>query len=358
MSAAPPTIRLALAVAALASLLGGDALAVDRVTLATNWRAQPEHGGFYQAAADGTYREYGLEVTIRPGGPLVNNRPLLPMGKVDFLMATNLLQPFAAAKQKIPTRAVAAVFQKDPQCLIAHPDQGYDQWKDLTRAPLLMSNSGRYSFFLWMQAAHGFQRRNLRPYNHSLAPFLARKSWVQQGYATAEPRRVAEKLGREPLVFLLADHGWNSYSTLIETTEKLIDQKPELVQRFVDASLVGWRNYLDGDDAAVRDANDAIKRANPTMTDGQIAYSRREMRRRGLVDSGDTLTLGLGAMRVERVKDFYSKMVDAGVYKRGELDPARAVTTRFVNKGVAKREAAESATGAATTETSISSNEG
>jgi len=203
----------------------------------------------------------------------------------------------------------------------------------------LYAQPGRFSFFLWMEAAHGFQRKKLRPYNHSLAPFLTRKTWVQQGYATAEPRRVAEKLGREPKVFLLADHGWNSYSTLIETSDKLIAEKPDLVQRFVDASMIGWRTYLDGDAAKVRAANETIKKANPTMTDGQIAYSRQEMRRRGLIDSGDTLKLGLGAMRVDRVRSFFDKMVAAGVHKRGDLDPAEAVTTRFVNKGVARRPA-------------------
>ncbi len=319
----------------------GSSYALDAVVFATNWKAQPEHGGFYQALADGTYREYGLDVTIRPGGPKVRNRPLLAAGRVDFLMGTNLLQPFDAVKQGVPTRAVAAIFQKDPQCLIAHPGQGYDRWRDLTRAPLLMSNSGRYSFFLWMKAAHGFERRNLRSYNHSLGPFLAHKDWIQQGYATAEPRRVAEAIGQEPRVFLLADHGWNSYSTLIETTDQKIQEQPDLVQRFVTASLIGWRSYLDGSDSD--QANELIKRENPTMTDGQIAYSLQAMQERGLVDSGDARQLGIGAMRAERVQSFFAKMVEAGVYRDGELDPTGAFTTTFVNQGIG-RPAADAST--------------
>ncbi|MEM6329373.1 MAG: ABC transporter substrate-binding protein [Planctomycetota bacterium] len=324
--------------AAVVCLSVAPAGAADRVTLALNWKAQPELGGFYQAAVDGTYRDAGLEVTIKPGGPKVRNRPLLAAGRVDFLIGTNLLQPFNAVKQEVPTRAVAAIFQKDPQCLIAHPGQGYNRWDDLRRAPLLMANSGRYSFFLWMQAAHGFERRNLRPYNHSLGPFLANKTWIQQGYATAEPRRVAEALGRAPRVFLLADHGWNSYSTLIETTDAMIREKPGLVQRFVDASLTGWRNYLDGGAQATRAANQRIKRDNPTMTDGQIAYSLEAMRERGLVDSGDALTRGVGAMDAERVESFFAKMVTAGIYKPGEIDPARSFTAQFVNRGVGRRQ--------------------
>ncbi|MEX2168725.1 MAG: ABC transporter substrate-binding protein [Pirellulales bacterium] len=299
--------------------------------MATNWKAQPELGGFYQALADGTYEEFGLDVTIQPGGPLVNNRVLLPVGRVDFLVGTNLLQPFEAAKQGIPTQVVAAIFQKDPQCLIAHPDSGYKNWDDLKRAPLLMGNSGRFSFFVWMKAAHDFDERNLRPYNHNLAPFLTNKAAVQQGYATAEPKRVEEVIGREPLVFLLADHGWNSYSTVIETRTDLIENKPDLVQRFVDASIVGWYHYLYGDNSK---ANDLIKRENAEMTDGQIAYSLRKLREQGLIDSGDTLEKGIGAIDTARVKNFYEKMVSAGLFEEGDLDPVEAVTTRFVNKGV------------------------
>lgn len=315
------------------------AWALDQVTLGTNWKAQPELGGFYQAATDGTYEKYGLQVTIKPGGPLINNRPLLPIGRVDFLIGTNLLQAFDAVKQKVPTKVVAAIFQKDPQCLISHPGQGLDDWKDLPSAPLIMSNSGRYSFFLWMKSAHSFQRKNLRPYNHSLTPFLAHKKWIQQGYVTAEPKRVEEVLGQVPNVFLLADHGWSTYSTVIETSNELIELQPKLVQRFVNASLIGWRNYLSGTDADRTAANAMIKKQNPAMTDAQIAYSLKAMNARGLVDSGDSLKQGIGAMQAERVADFHTKLVEAGVFKKGEIDPAESFTTQFVNQGVGVAEA-------------------
>lgn len=306
------------------------AMALDKIVLGTNWKAQPELGGFYQALADGTYEKYGLDVTIRPGGPLVNNRVLLPTGRLEFLVGTNLLQPFEAAKQGIPTQVVAAIFQRDPQCIIAHPDSGYD-WDDLKKAPLLMGNSGRFSFFVWMKAAHGFDERNLRPYNHNLAPFLTNKAAVQQGFATAEPKRVEEVLGREPLVFLLADYGWDSYSTVIETRKDLIEKNPNLVQRFVDASIVGWYNYLYGDNAS---GNELIKRENPEMTDGQIAYSLRKLRDQSLIDSGDSLKKGIGTINSDRVEKFYEDMVRAGLFEKDDLDPAKVVTTRFVNKGV------------------------
>jgi NitT/TauT family transport system substrate-binding protein len=314
--------------------LASPAAAADKVTLALNWLAQPELGAFYQSLADGTYEEYGLDVTIKPGGPMINNRPQLAFGHVDFLIATNLLQPFDAIKRGIPTRVVAAFLQKDPQCLLAHPDSGYTSWDDLKGAPLFMGNTGRQSFFRWLDAAHGFRRDKLRQYNHSLAPFLVDKTAVMQGYATAEPKRVEEAIGRLPPVFLLADHGWSSYSTLLETRVDLIETNPDLVQRFVDASIVGWYRYIYGDDVVA--ANALIKRANPAMTDDQIAFSRKMMRERGLVDSGDSLERGIGAIDVERVHGFYAAMVAAGMYAEGDLDPAKAVSLDFVNKGVGR----------------------
>lgn len=311
------------------------ASAVDKVTLATNWLAQPELGGFYQAMADGTYARHGLEVTIKPGGPLVNNRPLLAFGKVDFLIGTNLIQPFDALKQEIPTKVVAAFFQKDPQCLLAHADGPWKTWNDLKQAPLLMGNAGRQTFFLWMHDAYGFPRANLRPYNHSLAPFLNDPRAAMQGFATAEPERIRAASGKEPRVFLLADHGWNSYSTVLETRNDLIAKNPALVQRFVDASIIGWNTYLDAEDTDAADV--LIKKDNPSMTDGLIKFSRRKMSELELLRSGEAKTQGIGAIDVERVKAFYAKMVAAGMYKDGEIDPAAAVTTEFVNKGVGGR---------------------
>jgi NitT/TauT family transport system substrate-binding protein len=316
------------------ALLPTVAAAADRVTLALNWKAQPELGGFYQALADGTYAAAGLEVTIKTGGPMVNNRPLLAFEQVDFLVGTNLLQPFDAVKQKIPTKAVAAFLQRDPQCLLAHPDSGYETWDDLRQAPLYMGNTGRLSFFRWLNTAHGFSRTKLRPYNHVLTPFLVDKTAVMQGYATAEPKRVEQALGRAPKVFLLADHGWTSYSTLLEARTALIEENPDLVQRFVDASIRGWYRYLHDDDVSA--ANKLIQRDNPAMTDEEIDFSRAKMREWGLVDSGDAVERGIGTMRIERVREFYRSMVAAGMYETREINPDDAVSLEFVNRGVGR----------------------
>lgn len=303
----------------------------EKVTLALNWKAQPELGGFYQALAAGHYAERGLDVSIRVGGPMINNRPLLPVGKIEFLIGTNLIPAFDVVKQGIPTRFVAALFQRDPQCLITHADGPVQTWDDLKKAPLMLGAPGRHSFFLWLESAHGFNRSLIRPYNHNLAPFLVHKDWAVQGYATAEPKRIREASGAEPKVFLLADNGWQSYSTVLETRQDLIDNKPELVQAFVDASIVGWYEYLYGDTA---EANRLILADNPDMTPSQIDYSIEMMREWGLVDSGDTITKGLGAIDGHRVASFCKTMTKAGLYQEGEIDASQAYDDRFIGKGV------------------------
>ena len=329
-----PICRRALGATALAAALSTalPALAQDKVVFATNWRAQAGHGGFYQSVADGTYKRYGLEVEIQQGGPQVNNRPMLPIGKIDFLMTGNLLLSFDQVKQGVPVTVVAAIFQKDPQAMLAHPGQGYDKWEDLKKAPtVLISKDGQFSFWQWMKADHGFKDEQLKPYTFNLGPFLADKKAVQQGYSIAEPYNVKKQAGFDPVVHLLADHGFSTYSTTIETRTQLVREKPDLVRRFVEASILGWYNYLYGD----RKAADAlIKKDNPDMTDDYIEGSVQLMKRLNIVDSGDALAKGIGAMDAARIKDFHDKMVKAGLYKPGEVDLSKVATFEFVNKGV------------------------
>ena len=303
---------------------------LDKVSFGTNWVAEAEHGGFYQALVDGTYRSHGLDVTIVPGGPNVNNRILLPVGKLDFFMSANTLQSFDAVEQNIPTLAVAAMFQKDPQVLMAHPDQGIETFEDLKKLTLFISREGLASYFQWLEADFGFSEARVKPYTSNPQPFLADKRSAMQGYVTSEPYAIEKQAGFRPKVFLLADQGFDSYSTLIETRRDLVADKPDLVQRFVDASIIGWMRYLYGDNSA---ANALIKRRNPEMTDGLLDYSLRKMKEYGIADSGDAAALGVGAMSDARMRNFYEKMVRAGVVKPS-IDVAKAYTLQFVNRGV------------------------
>jgi NitT/TauT family transport system substrate-binding protein len=304
--------------------------ALDKVTFGTNWLAEAEHGGYYQALVDGTYAKYGLDVTILPGGPQANNRLLLTSGKIEFYMGGNMLQSFTAVEQNIPTIVVAGDFQKDPQIFMSHPGVGMDKWADLPKATAFVGKEGLASFYMWMHSAYGFKEENVKPYTFNAAPFIADKTSIQQGYLTAEPFAVEKEGGFKPNIFLLADQGYSTYATTIETRTDLVEKSPDLVQRFVDASAVGWYHYLYGDNFK---ANVAIKKDNPDISDDQIAFSIAKLKEYGIVDSGDTLKLGIGAMTDERMKDFFDRMVKAGVVSAG-IDYKKSYTLKFVDKGV------------------------
>jgi len=319
-------------VAALAAIspAGAQDKPRDRITFATNWLAQAEHGGHYQALADGAYAKYGLDVTIRPGGPQLNNRLQLVSGRVEFYMSANLIPSFTAAEQNVPVKAIASMFQKDPFIFMSHPGQGFDKWEDLKGATAFVGNEALASIFQWMKQEYGFSEARVKPYTFNPAPFIADKKSIQQGYLTSEPFEVERQGKFKPNVFLAYDYGFDTYSTLIEARSDYIARNPDIVQRFVDASIIGWYNYIYGDNSK---ANELIKKSNPEMTDAQIAFSIARMKEYGIVDSGDSTTLGVGAMTDARIQSFYDKMAKAGVVKPG-LDIKAAYTLQFINKRV------------------------
>jgi NitT/TauT family transport system substrate-binding protein len=318
------------AMAAFVSIVPARSETLDKVTFGTNWIAEAEHGGFFQAVADGTYKKYGLDVTIIPGGPNENNRMLLIAGKIDFFMAANTLMSFDAVSNNVPVITIAAMFQKDPQVMLTHPDVKLGKIEDLKPLTLFVSKEGMTSYFQWLKSEYGFSEKNVRPYNFNPQPFIANPKSAMQGYVTSEPFAVEKAAGFKPNVLLLADSGFNTYSTLIETRREIVEKKPDLVQRFVDASIVGWYNYVYRDNSA---GNALIKQLNPEMTDELLAYSVAKMKEYGIVDSGESLKNGIGAMSDERYTSFFDKMVKAGVVKP-DLDFRKSYTLRFVNKGV------------------------
>jgi NitT/TauT family transport system substrate-binding protein len=324
------TVLLALMAFALpAQALDKADKGLEKVTIAASWLAEAEQGGFYQAVADGTYAKFGLDVTILPGGPQKNNRLLLAAGKVDFYMGDNLIGQFSAVSENIPIVTVAAMMQKDPLALMSHPGVGLDRFEDLARAKAFVGLATLTTVWPWLEKNFGFSRDKAASYNFNAAPFLADKNSIQQGYVTSEPFAIERQGGFKPNVFLLADKGYESYATTIETRRDLIDRNSGLVQRFVDASILGWSNYLYGDNKA---ANAAIKAQNPDIDDEQLAFSVEQMRAYGIVDSGEAKKLGIGAMNRRRIDRFYGTMAASGVVP-ADLDISRGFDYHFVNKG-------------------------
>ena len=304
---------------------------MTEVKFGSNWLAQAEHGGFYQSAVDGTYEACGLKVSILPGGPQVNNRALLLAGKIDYHMGGDLLQAFNAVKEGIPIVAVAASFQKHPQVIIAHPGEA-EKFEDLKGLTLLIGDNGYQGFYQWMIAAYGFTPDQRQPYTFNPAPFLADKGMAMQGYLSSEPYLIKKTAGFDPKVFLIADAGYSTYATTIETMAQTVETKPEQVKCFVEGSILGWYNFLYGDNKAAREL---IKKDNPEMTDDKIDYAILKMKENGIVLSGDAEKFGIGVITDARVEDFFNKMVEAGAVDAG-LDYKNAYTTEFVGKGLGK----------------------
>jgi NitT/TauT family transport system substrate-binding protein len=319
-------------VAAISVAAVAPARALDELRFGTNWLAEGEHGGFYQALADGTYEKHGLKVTIEQGGPQSPNRALLLSGQIDLYMAGNMLGPMNAAAQQIPVIEVATIFQKDPQVFLVHPDAGLNTFAEMAKLPtIFLGDEGFASFFQWMKWQYpGFHDGQFERYAFNPAPFIVNKRSAMQGYVTSEPFAVEQASGIKPKLFLLADNGWDTPSTMIEGMRDWVNSHADVVQRFVDASIVGWYNYLYGDNRA---ANALIKKDNPDMTDAQLAFTLAKMKEYGLVDSGISQTRGIGCFDDMQVASFYDKMVKSGVLKAG-LDVKSVYTNRFVCKGV------------------------
>ena len=325
----PRKLLILLAALIVTASLPREARALDRVVFGTDWKAEAEHGGYYQAIATGLYRKYGIAVELREGGPQINQSQLLAAGRLDFSIASNSFIGMNFVEQKIPMVAVAALFQKDPAVLIAHQGVGNDSLVALKGKPIMIGGDTRVGWWLFLKAKFGYTDAQIRPYTFDVAPFLANKNAVQQGYLTSEPFLI-EQQGVTPNVFLLADVGYASYGSIIETSAKLIAQKPDLVQRFVDASIEGWYSYLHGDPAP---GNALIKRDNPEESDALIAYAIKAMKDHGIVDSGDARSAGIGAMTEARWQSFFAVMAAQGLYPK-TMDWHAAYTLRFVDHRV------------------------
>ncbi|MCU0889840.1 MAG: ABC transporter substrate-binding protein [Rubritepida sp.] len=302
---------------------------LDRVSFQTNWRAQAEHGGYYQAVAAGIYRRHGIECDLRMGGPQQNPAQLLLAGRVDMIMS-NGFQALNYVRENIPFLCIGSIMQKDPQVLMTHEGNGITRFEDMRGRPILIGASGRVTFWPFLRARFGFTDEQIRPYTFNIQPWLADRMGIQQGFLSSEPFS-AIQAGARPRVFLIADAGYENYNTTIDVSRRMVEERGDLVQRFVNATIEGWSQYMRRQD--IEGANRLIIRDNPEMTQERIDYAIRVMNEQGIVMSGDAQTMGIGAMTDARWERFYNGMRDAGIYPAG-MDFRRAYDLRFVNKRV------------------------
>lgn len=293
----------ALALAAAASF----AHAQDKVTFLTSWYAQAEHGGYYQALATGIYKKYNLDVTVKMGGPQVNGVQLLAAGNADFLMGKDF-QVLNGIQSGVPMVTVAAVFQSEPQGMVTHPE--VMSLAELKGKTIYLATSGRTSWFPWLKAKYGLDDGQTRPYTFNMQPFFADKNAVQQGYPGSEPF-IAQQAGQKVKFFLFADEGYPPYGNTIVTMQKTAKEKPDMVQRFVKATLEGWKSYLQNP----APGNALIKQDNPKMDDATLAYGVKVMKDMKFFDGGDAAKMGPGVMTDARWQKTYDLMVASELLK-------------------------------------------
>ncbi len=315
-------IRPALVAALLAS---GVAQAQEKFTYLTNWYAQPEHGGYYQAVATGLYKKDGLDVTIKMGGPQVNGMQLLAAGQTDCFMGYDV-QTMKGWENGINSMTVAASFQKDPAVLIGHPGV-VNKMEDLKGKTILISSASHTTYWPWLKNTYGLSESQVRPYTFNIQPFVADKNIVQQGYLSSEPYAIEKEAKIKPNVFLISDHGWPPYSTTIVCMEKTVRERPKAVAAFVKATMEGWKSYLKGDPSP---ANAMIKKDNPNMTDDKIANGIKLLNETGMVFGGDAAKLGVGVITDERMKKTYDMMVSMKLLDPAKVDLKKTYTTQFV----------------------------
>ncbi len=313
--------RLAALVATV--VLPGAAMAQESFTYVTNWYAQAEHGGYYQAVAQGIYKKYGLDVTIRMGGPQVNTYQIMAAGQAECVMGSSDLQALQVREGGLPVVTVAALFQKDPQVLIAHEGvKGFEDMKDKTILIGALANRG---YWPWLKAKYGFTDAQTRPYTFNIQPFMADKNVVQQGYLTSEPYAI-QKAGGKARAFMFSDYGFPAYANTVTCMEKTVKERSKAVAAFVRASAEGWKSYL----ADPAPGNALIKKDNPNMSDDQLAYSLSKLKEMGIVASGDAAKLGIGVITDARAKATYDFAVSAKLVDPAKLKLAESYTTDFV----------------------------
>jgi NitT/TauT family transport system substrate-binding protein len=309
------------AVAGLA--LSASAQAQEKFTYMTNWYAQAEHGGFYQAVATGLYKKYGLDVTIKMGGPQVNIMQLMAAGQADCIMGSSDLQMMIARSGGLPITTVAAIFQKDPQVLISHEDvNGFEEMKDKT---ILIAPSAQRGYWLWLKQKYGFTDAQVRPYTFNIQPFVADKNAVQQGYLTSEPFAI-QKAGVKAKAHLFADKGWTSYATTVSCMDATVKDRNKAVAAFVKGTMEGWKSYL----ADPAPGNALIKKDNPNMTDEQLAYSVAKLKEMGIVTGLDAPKLGIGMMNEQRIATNYKFLLDNKLIEADKVKVGDAYDFSFV----------------------------
>lgn len=311
-----------------ALLIGASTLtaqAQDKMTFLMSWKAQAEHGGYYQALAKGYYKDCGVDMVIRQGGPGIDTSQLLVGNAVDFILAPHIDAVLHMNVAGFPARALFAAFQRSAQILMTHAGNGVETMEDMKGKPIMIANGSRATFWPFLKQKYGWSDSQIRSYTGQLAQWLADKSAIQQGLVTNEPYLVKRETGETPKVFMLSDTGYQTYSSIVVTSQGLIDKNPKAVQCVVSASIKGWTEFMTGDPTP---ALQLIQKEEKQNTDDLMAATRKTMTDLKLVMNEDTEKYGFGVMTDERWKNHQAMLVEMQLLK-GDIDYKTVLAQQF-----------------------------
>ncbi len=289
------------------------------LTLQTDWYPQPEMGGFYQAQLEGLYKAQGLDVSIAPGGPFVIGDQQVATSAAQFAMSSSD-KVLISVSTGLPLVAVMATMQQDPQAILLHEQSPVHDFADLENRTIAVKPGSAWFAYL----VHRYHLRNVReiPATQSVANFLQDPSYIQQCFVTSEPYFV-QKAGAPARTMLISSTGYEPYR-IVETSRSFLAAHPELVGRFVKASIEGWQHYL-ADPSLV---NAELHRLNPAMSTEQMQFSVRTLKEQHFIDGPGTAASHLGHFTPERWSKTYQQLLSLKVIAN-PIDPASAYTTQF-----------------------------
>jgi NitT/TauT family transport system substrate-binding protein len=274
-----------------------------RVTLQLNWKPEPQFGGFYAAELNGAYRKHGLDVTVTAGGAGAPTVEMIGAGTVPFAIvsADEIVRARGRGNRVV---ALFAVYQTNPQCLMTRASRGLKSLEELFSRPgtLAMERGLPYSDFL--ERKYGFKNLKIVPSPFGdLTLYRTEDNYAMQCFITSEPL-AAKRIGVESQAFLIAESGYNPYTTVLATSESYLQANPEIVRSMVEAVREGWQAYLD--DAAK--ANEYMGKLNPTMYAQTFKESAEAQK--PLIRTTETEKLGLGAMTRSRWQNLVEQLLD------------------------------------------------
>jgi len=295
---------------------------LTKVTLQADWYPQPEHGGFYNALVKGYYRDEGLDLTIQPGGPYVVVPQQVASGSAQFGLASSdqILESVADGQ---PLVAVAATMQRDPQGIMVRKDSPIHSFADMNGHTVAVKLGS--TWFEYLLKRYKLDHVHEIPATFSVANFIADPQYIQQAFATSEPY-FAQQAGIETRVLLTSDAGYDPYRVMF-TTRSFLNDHPDVVAKFIRASIKGWRDYLNDPSPA----NAAISKLNPALNQQWMQFTCRALREEGFVTGDDRSGVRLGRMDAARWKTMYEQLLDLKVIET-PFDPTTAYTLQFVEK--------------------------